>query len=110
MFIRGAASDVYTQELVRVHEASEENSGGGKHGVISVVLDQSNIHNTNLNKIQKTFIPAASVAMHTVDCCSLDQTTGGGGDDQLECLFVYGGASGVLRLHTNNLKLEATLN
>jgi len=116
MFLRGAACEVYSQELVRVNEAKEEvetnirssssSSGGGrKHGVVSLILDQTNIHNKNLNTIQKTFIPSASVAMHTVDCCSLDTNA-----DQLERLFVYGGASGVLRVHTNNLKWEATLN
>lgn len=130
MFLRGVATELYAQELARVHDAKEEslsgngvtiggtsssssssnNGGAGRmtRNVVSVTLDQNTVHNKNLTKIQMSNVPAASISMHTVDCSFLNSKSEN--DNKLECLFVYGGASGIIRVHTNNMKMEAILN
>lgn len=138
VFLRGSASDLYAQELLRIQEVSEEirhlndqqsssggavggsgsgngdDYGGSKCGMVSLVLDQSNTRNRRLKQVQKSHIPTASMGIHSVDCCLLDSSStsasSSSGNNKLDCLFAYGGASGIIRIHTNNLKTEAILN
>jgi hypothetical protein len=128
IFCRGKLSDVGLFELMRIndvqsqslHESSmssdrlQSNKVAGNDdngedareiGLIFLTLDKDNITTKELNIMKSNGIPSPVLSIHAVDVAIISVKHS---DEEELCLFAYGGASGLVRLHTRNLRYDFT--
>jgi hypothetical protein len=98
----------YVHELMRVTRVSTESSAEGKNeiGVMEVVLDTENKEAERLHQDQICRIPSPVKAMHAVDTFDLQLPRSGPPHHQHLTVFAYGGATGIIRLHTKDIKTD----